>query len=230
MRRRSNTRGPLTFDPVVIGGLECDAWVAYYRRDWRHFLTAAVRMVDAGFGMGPRRTLLGAWYVLRANQVWAPYPDNDPVAARKHMRRFYALVAASGHPSLEPVRAAELEVQWWRVHRLHQREGSVTNAELIDALAALYSFVYELPAAAVIPAATFRAEAMDRSDDWVAAGRDLADPRVQEEHRLLVASYTALRDAIDGKSAGQASTGRPPRDIAASGGTTPVGGVGSGVA
>ena len=199
MHRRNNRTGPLTFDPVVIGRLECDAWVAYYRRDWRRFLTAAVRMVDAGFGMGPGRTLLGAWHVLRANQVWAPYPDNDPDAARAHMRQFYALVAASGHPSLDPVRASELEVEWWRVHRLHQREGSVTDTELIDALAALYSFVYDLPAAAIVPAAEFRARAMDCSDDWVAAGHDPADPRVQQERELLIASYPALRGAIDGK-------------------------------
>ena len=67
-------------------------------------------MVGAGFGMGPRRTLAGAWHVLRANQVWAPYPDNDPDAAREQMRRFYALVASQGYPLLDPVRAAELEV------------------------------------------------------------------------------------------------------------------------
>src|SRR6476469_955486 len=96
-----------SFDPVAIGRLECDAWAAYYRREWWPFLKAAVGMVGAGFGMGPRRTLAGAWYVLRANQVWAPYPDNDPDAAREQMRRFYALVAAD-HPQLDPVRAAAL--------------------------------------------------------------------------------------------------------------------------
>src|SRR6187455_2934164 len=29
------TRRPArTFDPVVVGQLECDAWAAYYRREW----------------------------------------------------------------------------------------------------------------------------------------------------------------------------------------------------
>jgi hypothetical protein len=31
---------------------------------------------------------VGAWLVLRANQVWAPFPDNDPDAARALMKRF----------------------------------------------------------------------------------------------------------------------------------------------
>ena len=35
------------------------------------------------------RTLRGAWLVLRANQKWAPVPDNDPQAARALMAAFY---------------------------------------------------------------------------------------------------------------------------------------------
>jgi hypothetical protein len=33
------------------------------------------------------RTLHGAWLVLRANQLWAPFPDNYPDRARACMRR-----------------------------------------------------------------------------------------------------------------------------------------------
>ena len=38
---------------------------------------------------------------------------------------------------------------------------------------------------------------MDASDRWVAAGCDRADPLLAQERRLLVASFTALRDAVD---------------------------------
>ena len=186
-----------SFDPVLIGRRECDAWATYYRREWVPFLRAAIGMVDAGFGMGRRRTLLGAWYVLRANQVWAPYPDNDPDAAREHMRRFYALVFADGHPHLDPVRAAKLEVEWWRVHRMRQHADEVTEDELTSALIDLYAYVYQVPGTTVRAAARLRVEAMDSSDRWVAAGCDLADPLLAQERRLLVASYAALRDAID---------------------------------
>jgi hypothetical protein len=191
------TRRPArTFDPVVVGQLECDAWAAYYRREWVPFLRAAVGMVRAGFGMGRLRTLRGAWQVLRANQVWAPYPDNDPAAAREHMRRFYALVARD-HPRLDPARAAALEVEWWRVHREHQHSADVTEDELTQALVDLYSYLYELPVEAVRSAAQLRATAMDVSDRWVAAGRNRDDPLLAEERRLLVASFSALREAVD---------------------------------
>jgi hypothetical protein len=79
--RTATRAGPRTFDPVRLGGLETDAWAGYYRHEWAKCLRAFVGMVSAGFGMSRRRTLLGAWYILRANQAWAPYPDNDPDAA-----------------------------------------------------------------------------------------------------------------------------------------------------
>ena len=65
-------------------------------------------LVAEGFGMGRRRTLLGAWYVLRANQKWSPYPVNDPDAARDYMRRFYALVKTDGGLSIDPDEAVHV--------------------------------------------------------------------------------------------------------------------------
>jgi hypothetical protein len=188
--------GPRDFDPVALGNAECDAWVAYYRREWRPFLKAAVGMVRIGFGMPWPRTVQGAWYVLRANQVWAPYPDNDPPRARDFMRRFYQLVAKDGALTLEPGEAARREVEWWRIHRMHQREEKLSEDDLADSLVALYSYVYDVPGESVRAAAQHRVVAMRYSDEWVEAGCDLADPLVTAEREELVASYTALRKAV----------------------------------
>ncbi|HTC68232.1 MAG TPA: hypothetical protein VK662_01585 [Acidothermaceae bacterium] len=185
-----------SFDPVRIGQRECDAWAAYYRHEWASFLRSAIGMVSAGFGMGRRQTLTGAWYVLQANRAWAPVPDNNPDAARDYMARFYALVRDSGWGSLDPVTAAGYEVEWWRLHRLHQREGADAEA-LLAALDVLYSYVYDVPLSTMREAARLRVEAMDLSDRWVEAGCDLADPLLSQERRALVASYTALRDSVE---------------------------------
>ena len=181
---------------MALGAAECDAWAAYYRREWRTVLTSAVRLVRLGFGMSWPRTLHGAWLVLRANQAWAPYPDNDPDRARRLMSRFYALVVRDGGLSLDPVHAAQLEVEWWRVHRAHQRDDAAGEAELIDAVSALYAYVYEANPAAVRPAAEHRTSAMRLSDEWHRAGCDLADSLLARERAELVAAYTALRTAV----------------------------------
>ena len=184
------------FDPHRVGGLECRAWVTYYRREWAKLLVASVGLVRAAFGMNWLRTLWGAWLVLEANQLWAPYPDNDPDGARRVMERFYRLVARSaGEEALDTVEAARLEVDWWRAHREAQHGAGVQD-ELVEAVARLYAFLYRRPLDEVRPAAALRAEAMVVSDRWVAEGCDLASLLVAEERALLVRSYASLLAAV----------------------------------
>jgi hypothetical protein len=128
------SRPQFAFDPVAVGRSECAAWVAYYRRDWPRMLVGALGMVRHGFGLRPLGNLKAAWHVMRANQVWAPYPANDPVAAREHMARFYRMANKAGRLTVDPQIAAELEVAWWHVHRQQQHDAQYDE----DALVAAY--------------------------------------------------------------------------------------------
>jgi hypothetical protein len=175
------------------------AWVTYYRREWPKFLVAAIRLTRHTFGLPWPQTLRGAWLVVRANQLWAPFPDNDPDGARRAMERFYGLVRERHRETFNPTEAARLEVEWWRVHREHQRSNEGDGeGPLIDALAALYSYVYGVPAEAVRPAAEQRALAMRYSDQWVTDGRDPSSPLIAEERAALVRSYAGLLAAVHG--------------------------------
>jgi len=141
--------------------------------------------------------LRGAWLVLRANQLWAPYPDNDPDGARRAMERFYGLVKRCHAESFDPATAARLEVEWWRVHRETQHsETDGDQGPLIDALAALYAYVYGVPEDSVKLAAAQRAEAMRYSDRWVREGCDPASPLIPQEGAALVRSYAGLLAAV----------------------------------
>jgi hypothetical protein len=183
------------FDPVRLGNAETDAWVYYYLRRWGPFLRASLTMVRVGFGLSWPDTVRGAWWVMRANQAWAPFPDNDPDTARAYMRRFYALVARRGGETFDVTEAARREVEWWRAHRAMQHEGTPFDS-LVVAVAALYAHVYAVPAEAVREAAEGRAEAMVISDQWVAEGADPSSPSIVDERAALVRGYTALRAAV----------------------------------
>ena len=199
-RTRTNTTAasPMrSFDPHAVGTYESRAWETYYRRRWAAFLSASIGMVRAAFRMSWPRTLAGAWLVLRANMKWAPFPDNDPDAARVLMRRFYEMLATSERASFDPVRAAELEVEWWRAHRENQHDaGDGSARELVVALRDLYAYTYGVEPADVELAAELRAEAMDVSDRWVQDGCDPDAPALAEERALLVRSYAALLAAV----------------------------------
>jgi hypothetical protein len=136
--------------------------------------------------------------VLRANQLWAPFPDNDPDGARRAMERFYRLVKRRHDEHFDPVVAARLEVEWWRVHREHQRDsgGEDDDRALVDALAALYGHVYGVSENSVRVAAEQRALAMDYSDRWVREGCNLESPLIAEERAALVRSYAGLLAAV----------------------------------
>jgi hypothetical protein len=189
-----------SFDPRAVGSWECRAWETYYQRRWVAFLVASVAMVRSAFEMSWPRTFVGAWLVLRANMVWAPYPDNDPDEARRLMRLFYRLLRKSSDAAFDPVRAAELEVEWWRVHREGQYADAAAGAEpppaLVAALAELYGYTYGVDPGSVREAAALRAEAMDVSDAWVEDGAKPGDARLARERALLVRSYAALLSAV----------------------------------
>jgi hypothetical protein len=192
-----------SFDPVRVADLEYRAWVGYYLRNWPQVLLASVSLIRSGFGMDWLRTLHGAWLMLRAAQLWAPYPDNDPKRAQAYMRRFYALIRLTYGEPANPAKAAELEVEWWRVHReVQYREGAhlIDDAEpaeeLVEAVVRLYSYLYSEPEVEFRPAAAHRARAMDLSDQWVREGCQPDSPLLPLEHAALVRSYAALLAAV----------------------------------
>src|ERR1022692_1013728 len=188
-----------SFDPRAVGRLECAVWMAYYQRRWPQFLVLSVRLVRAAFQLNWRRTIHGAWLVLRANQLWAPAHGNDPDGARRCMRRFYALLWLGHGEPADPASAARLEVEWWRVHRAHQHGELADGASpLVTALARLYAEVYGRSGAGLRAAAEHRASAMDISDEWVTQGCDPASPLIPAERALLVRSYAALLAAVHG--------------------------------
>jgi hypothetical protein len=187
------------FDPRKVGTAERDAWVAYYEHKWLRLLRSSVQLVHWAFRMRPRATLRGAWHVLRANQLWAPVPDNDVEGARRHMERFYAIFRQETGELIDPAVAARLEVEWWRIHRSLQRDPAGTGstvAELSDALSKLYAYVYRVEESVLAIAAQERAAAMVTSDTWVAAGCPGASPLLADEGAALVRSYAALLAAV----------------------------------
>jgi len=187
-----------SFDPGRIADLEYRAWVGYYLRRWPLVLAASVGLVRTGFGMDWYRTLHGAWLVLRANQLWAPFPDNDLDRARACMRRFYALVKLGYGKPANPAKAAALEVDWWRAHREMQHATQPRGAgdELVESVTRLYSYLYGEPEAEVRPAAVHRARAIDLSDQWIREGCRPDNPLLPLEHAALVRCYAALLAAV----------------------------------
>lgn len=63
--------------------------------------------------------------------------------------------------------------------------------------AAWAAYVYGVPRTTMRRAAQLRAEAIELSDAWVAAGCRRDDPLLAAERRTLIASYPALRESVE---------------------------------
>jgi hypothetical protein len=190
--------GLRSFDPFRLADLEHRMWVAYYLRRWPRLLAASARLLRLGFGTNVPHIVQGAWLMLRAVQLWAPFPDNDPDGAQARMHELYALVRLRFGEPADPAQAASLEIDWWRAHRkrqyaLHPAE---TGDELVESVTRLYSYLFGKASALVRPAAVHRVEAMDLSDQWVREGCPPDSPLLPLEHAALVRAYSALLAAV----------------------------------
>lgn len=193
--RHARTRNA-AFNATRLARLETTAWTAYYRHEWWRVLAASYGLVREAFNLTPLQTVLGAWCVFRANVVWAPYPENDADRARTYMRRVYAMSVRRSTHDFDPVEAARLEVEWWRVHREGQHGGDTSSDQLAEAVARLYAYINGVDIASVRESARLRAEAMHICDRWVSAGCDTKSPLIPQIGNRLLRSYRSLRAAV----------------------------------
>ena len=186
------------FEPEALGSLEQQAWEAYYYREWPRLFSLLWELMASKYGLSPAQAMQATYVATRAQMVWAERGAEGGEAERL-MREFYVMVREPAGGQYDPARAAELEINWWAVHR--QRANYPDLTALTDALAASWAEVYQIPAAAVRPAAEHRARAMDASDLWIARGKERESPLLTEVRDELVACYASLRAALDARAA-----------------------------
>ena len=194
---RSQLRPCRSLDPQRVAQHECTLWVAYYRREWMRFIRTAVSGIYHVPELGWLSTIRASWFLLRATQLWAPCPDNDPVAARRAMERFYGVLKQHSDEPFDPAEAARLDVELWRVHRVQQHSNAASDGRaLVDALTALYAYAFGVPETVVRIAAEQRALAMGYCDQWVRAGCDLESSLIAQKRAALARSYASLAAAV----------------------------------
>jgi hypothetical protein len=182
-------------DPRKLAYYEKENYVAYYEKDWLRLLRVSVGMVKESCGLSWLQAVYGAYLVARAEIAFAPFPNNDIPLAKAYARRFYQFLKNVHREDFDVDRAAELEVDWWSVHR--QLFGNEQNQELVDALACLYEEIYGAESQKFKEAAYHRAMGMLYSDRWVNEGKPTNSPLLVQEEQELYLGYQALKEAIN---------------------------------
>jgi hypothetical protein len=160
------SRSLVDFDPDMIARLEATGWKAYYARDWTRAFVLLVRMLQEQAGIPFPRSVLAAYYFVRAEVLFAPQDNAHRLdGARECLRQCYALAAAANNDAYDPATAAARELDYWIVHRELSNARDPDKTRLVDALAALHAVVFGGSPEIMRPSAEHRTIACNHVDE-----------------------------------------------------------------
>jgi hypothetical protein len=121
--------------------------------------------------------------------------NNNPPLAQEYLAKYYAVIAQARGLAYDPVKAAEAEMRYWIVHR-QVAQTPDNPAPLVDSLADLHAYLFDIPAEAARISGVERtaaAQAVDR----ITGGRstDIAADWREVETRLR-AGYEIVNQAL----------------------------------
>jgi hypothetical protein len=186
------------FDPDKVAYYEKAGWEAYYDRNWLRVFGLMVSLNREQFKMSLLTALSASIHVVRASLAFAPLEGNDVPKATRHLSDYYAKARRAVGIKTEARKLAELEMDYWVVHRQLAMERKLNPklenwGPMSDSLERLHAALFEAPAAAIRRSAEERAlaaVAVDRITGGYSADM-AADWRAVENH--LRAAYGALR-------------------------------------
>ena len=116
--------------------------------------------------------------------------------ALPNLVNYYAAIREVSDTPFTVEQAAELELEWWIIHRERQQH---TPDDLVKSLAELPAAIYQIPVEKFTEHAKLRAEAMTLRDDKAAAG-GVSETDWQKIEQLLQESWRSLWQAVNTKS------------------------------
>lgn len=156
-----------TFNPAKVAYYEKAGWEAYYARDWIHAFELMIQLNREQFRMPLFTAIAAAIDIVRASIAFAPLERNNVPADKKHIERYYEKARRSVAIETDAKTLADLEMDYWVVHRHLARErkqavedgkGAIDNtAPMVDSLERLHAALFKAPPAAIQRSAELRA-------------------------------------------------------------------------
>lgn len=189
--RRTDIR---EFDPDEVARLETAMWRSYYDRRRLPLFGQLVALLQGQFHLQPLRAVTLAGLAARAAAVFQVGSSHaDYRRALPYLERYYAGIRAVSEVPFDPWRAAELELEWWIVHR---EADDHPPGDLEAALADLAAELYQVPAERCWAHATRRAEAMTIRDRTSRREVGVTGDDWDRIEAVLWVSWKALADEV----------------------------------
>jgi len=156
------------FDPNEVAHLDAAMWRSYYDRNQRELFFQLAELMRLQFHFPLLRSNEVAAYAARAAFIFKDGHNRaDYQKALPDLVRYFQAIREISKTSFDVPRAAQLELEWWIVHR---ERGKHADGDLPRALAEAASELYQVPADRLMEYGQFRTDAMKIRDAKAAAG------------------------------------------------------------
>jgi hypothetical protein len=129
------------FNPERLAYYEAAGWRAYYEHNWLRLLRLLVGICQEQFRIPFPVSLLAAYYMTRASATWVAVDHNAQKVRALH-EKFYQIAKRYSGLEFDPARAAELEEQYWDVHRRLAAAKQNNKVEFVETMVDLHSVVF----------------------------------------------------------------------------------------
>jgi hypothetical protein len=182
------------FDANEVARQDTAMWRSYYGRQRFLLFRQLSALLRTQYNLPFLRSNLVAFHAARAAFVFKDgHSRADYEKALPDLRSFYAEIRKVSDVPFDAERAAQLELEWWIIHR--QRENQ-QEGDLARALADLSAEIYQVPAERLMEHARLRDEAMKMRDNQAEAG-GVTEADWQKIDELLHASWKSLKAAVN---------------------------------
>ena len=181
------------FDAEEVARLDTAMWRSYYNRERVKMYGQLTELLETQYKFPFWRRQLVAFYAAKAAFVFKDGKSRpDYEKALPDLTKFYEQIRDVSTTEFDPKRAAELELEWWIVHR--QRD-QYKPGDLGRALAETAAAIYQLPVDKFAEHGDLRARAMEIRDTKAESG-GVTEEDWQKIDELLHLSWRSLHEAV----------------------------------
>ena len=181
------------FDPDEVARLETAMWRSYYDKQHLKLFNQLSELLRTQYQMPPLRSNEVAYYGANAAFVFKQGKDRkDYEKALPDLRKFYGEIRKISDIPFDVDRVAQLELEWWIVHRQRSQH---KPGDLDRALAELQAEIYRVPVEKLLEHGRLRAEAMTIRDTKAEAG-GVTEADWAKIDQLLRQSWRSLAQAV----------------------------------
>jgi hypothetical protein len=186
-----------SFDPDEVARLETAMWRSYYQKERLKLFNELTELLRTQYNLPLIRSNAVAYQASKAAFVFKDgHKREDYEKALPNLVNFYQEIRKVSDVNFDVHRAAQLELEWWIVHRERKRHAS---GVLDKALAELPAELYQIPVEKMMEHAKLRAEAMTIRDNKAEAG-GVTEEDWKKIDALLHLSWRELYQAVNADS------------------------------